>query len=366
MIRNTNISVAVLAGVIVSVLSPLAFGGSSCWLLDEGAGATAFDSVGGRHAAIRGDPVWVTGSFGRALRLDGEGDYLEVGQIYGLSAEQTKMLWIYINSFWPDGVYLIDEGGEGNNNWLELFDSSGDGNPQLRTGFDSFNYIDSKAGIRPGYWHHVAVVTRASGDLAIYINGVLDSSASGLSANNKPQAIVIGTDAATRTACFSGLIDDVAIYGRALSSGQVRRAYQDSTARYRQALDVTRIVGRSIQEIIAEKQATMTNLDAIMKKTEATAEALAGVLASDYNPASNEGSEMITAKQKMRAAMMHLEQSKKSLAMSIEQLEGVLRQLGSQSTTPDPQSRTRAAASSAEPPSDEDNSSWVPPDELRE
>ncbi|MHC4587302.1 MAG: LamG domain-containing protein, partial [Planctomycetota bacterium] len=207
MTRNTNISVKIVLVVVLSLLPGLALGSSSCWRFNEGGGETAFDSLGFRHAMIHGNPVWVTGSFGKALQLDGDGDYLEVGQIPGLSAEQTKMLWIYIKSI--------------------MYDPNGDGNPHIRAGFDSFNYIDSKARIRFDCWYHIAVVTRASGNIAIYINGLLDKSASDLSTDNRPQAIVIGADAATKTGCFNGIIDDVSIYDRAFSSGQVRQNYQE-------------------------------------------------------------------------------------------------------------------------------------------
>jgi hypothetical protein len=325
---NTNILYKVVPVVVLSLLSGLAFGSSSSWRFNEGAGETAFDSLCGRHATIRGNPVWVTGSFGKALQLDGDGDYLEVGRVPGLSADQTKMLWIYITSLASDGVYLIDEGGDGNNNWMELYDPNGDGNPHIRAGFDSFNYIDSKARIKTGCWYHIAVVTKASGNLAIYINGQLDNSASEMSAVNRPQAIVIGADAATKTGCFNGMIDDVAIYDRPFSSGQVRQVYQEGVARYRHTFDNTRIVIKRIQETIAANNEAVARLDEVLDKAQIAVQALAAVLATDYNPRSNQGSEMITAKQKIQAAMMNLQQSKDSLTMSNEQLNGALRQLG--------------------------------------
>jgi hypothetical protein len=327
MTRKTNIPVKVVPVVVLSLVSGLALGSSSCWKFNEGGGETAFDSLGGRHAKVCGNPVWVTGSFGKALKLDGEGDYLEVGQIPGLSVEQTKIIWIYIKSITSEGAYLIDEGGDGNNNWLELYDPNGEGNPRIRAGFDSFNYLDSKARIRPGCWYHIAVVTRASGSLAIYINGLLDNSATEMSAGNRPQAIVIGADAATKTGCFNGMIDDVAIHDRAFSSGQVRQSYQEGVARYRHTFENTRIVIQKIQETIAANDKALAQLDEVLNKAQITVQALATVLVTDYNPRSNQGSEMITAKQKIQAAMMNLQQSKESVAMSIEQLNGALRQL---------------------------------------
>jgi len=325
--KNTNIPVKVVSLVVLLLFSGLALASSSYWRFNEGSGETAFDFLGGRHATIRGNPVWVTGTFGRALHLDGDGDYLEVGQIPGLSAEQTKMLWIYIKSVTSDGAYLIEEGGDGNNNWIELYDPNGDGNPRIRAGFDSFNYIDSEARIKPGCWYHIAVVTRASGSIAIYINGLLDNSASGLSADNRPKAIIIAADAATKTGCFNGMIDDVAIYDKPLSSGRVRQVYQEGVPRYRHTFDNTRIVIKSIQETLTANDKALAQLDELLNKAKIAVQALAEVLETDYNPRSNQGSEMITAKQKINAAMMNIQQSKELLAMGSEQLNGALRQL---------------------------------------
>lgn len=326
MTRNTNISVKVVSFMVLLLLSGLALGSSSCWRFNESGGETAFDSLGGRHAKVHGNPVWVTGSFGKALLLDGKGDYLEVGRIPGLSTEQTKMIWIYIKSITSDGVYLIDEGGDGNNNWLELYDPNGDGKPRIRAGFDSFNFTDSKAKIKIGCWYHISVVTRESGSLAIYINGLLDNSATEMSADNRPQAIVIGADAATKTGCFNGMIDDVAIYDRAFSSGQVRQAYQEGVSRYRHTFENTSSIIQTIQETIAANDKALAQLDEVLNKAQVAVQTLATVLVTDYNPLSNQGSEMITARQKILAAMINLQQSKESMTISIEQLNGALRQ----------------------------------------
>jgi prefoldin subunit 5 len=148
-----------------------------------------------------------------------------------------------------------------------------------------------------------------------------------MSADNRPQAIVIGADAATKTGCFNGMIDDVAIYDRAFSAGQVRQVYQEGVARYRHTFDNTRIVIKSIQETIAANNEAIAQLDEVLNRAQIAVQVLATVLATDYNPRSNQGSEMITAKQKVQAAMMNLQQSKESLTMSIAQLNGALRQL---------------------------------------
>ncbi len=337
MVQKTYLTVAVVLALAMFI------GAESGWAQrvqyrfngGSGGGATVFDSRGGHHASVPGNPTWVSGRFGTAMELDGDGDYLEVDQIYELDSEQTKMLWIHMKDFPDDGVYLIDQGGEGNNNWIELYDSNGDGNPQIRAGFDSFNYIDGKTGLRCGYWYHIAVVSRRTGEIAIYINGVLDRSVSALCGENMPTQLVIGTDCGTRTGCFAGLIDEIAIYDRTLSAGEIRRVYQSTVARYRHALDNTRFVVESIQQAIAAKKEILASLDVALKKTQLACEALVRFTAAGYDPISNEGSRMITAMQKLKADLMDLKQSQDKMTAGIEQLEGVLILLGAKTNPRD-------------------------------
>jgi hypothetical protein len=171
-------------------------------------------------------PTLTEGASGNGYYFDGDGDYIKVNAISDLGVEQTKMLWIYMEAYpLPHDVYLIDEGG--NNNWIELIDSDGNGVPEIRAGFSSSNFFDSDGEIEVGNWYHLAVVSWPSGDVATYINGVLDSSKSGFSATNEPEAIIIGGDSGTNIASFKGIIDEVAIFNRALADSEIKQVYQN-------------------------------------------------------------------------------------------------------------------------------------------
>lgn len=171
-------------------------------------------------------PTLTEGASGNGYYFDGDGDYIKVNAIPGLGVEQTKMLWIYMDAYpLPHDIYLIDEGS--NNNWIELIDSDGNGVPEIRAGFSGSNCFDSDGEIEKGYWYHIAVVSKASGDIDTYINGVLDSSASGFSATNEPEAIIIGANSGPYMVCFKGIIDEVAIFNRALSDSEIQQVYQN-------------------------------------------------------------------------------------------------------------------------------------------
>jgi hypothetical protein len=175
-------------------------------------------------------PQLTEGVSGKGYYFDGHGDYIEIGAIEGLGAEQTKMLWIYPEAWtFARGAYLIDEGvKQSSNNWIELYDFDGNGTWEIRAGFDASNYFDSDGLIiDAGHWYHIAVVSTSSGDIVIYINGVVDSNSSDLSATTIPKGILIGSDAETKKSCFTGVMDEVAIFNRALSGEEIKQIYQN-------------------------------------------------------------------------------------------------------------------------------------------
>jgi hypothetical protein len=174
-------------------------------------------------------PELTEGASGYGYYFDGDGDYIEIGPIDGLGPEQTKMLWVYADPFETHcNIYLIDEGGdESNNNWIELCGSDGNAGVQIRAGFDGANLFDSNSGIYAESWHHIVVVSTAAGEVETYVNGALDSWRSGFSAATEPKGIVIGADGESRTACFKGIIDEVAIFNRPLSADEIWKIYQN-------------------------------------------------------------------------------------------------------------------------------------------
>jgi hypothetical protein len=186
----------------------------------------------GNHGRLSNThPELTQGISGKGYYFDGHGDYLEIGPIEDLGAEQTKMLWIYPEILLSEnGAYLIDEGGnQSSNNWIELYDSDGNGVPEVRAGFDAQNFFESEGEIiETEHWYHIAVVSTFSGDVEIYINGIMDSNGSDFSATTMPKGILIGADPETKTAaCFTGIIDEVAIFNRALSGEEISQIYQN-------------------------------------------------------------------------------------------------------------------------------------------
>jgi hypothetical protein len=75
--------------------------------------------------------------------------------------------------------------------------------------------------LSPSVWYHV-VMLRTNGITKFYVNGIQTVSTES-SVPIAPTAFTIGS--ATRCRFFNGMIDDVRIYGRALSDSEVQQLY---------------------------------------------------------------------------------------------------------------------------------------------
>jgi len=108
------------------------------WKLDGGSGAMAIDWSGyNHHGTIMGDPEWVIGYDGGALKLDGDGDYVDIGSV-GISgmAPRTIAGWVratttaipswtsvfgFAHDGGGDGTYFdieVDDAGHSANCWV--------------------------------------------------------------------------------------------------------------------------------------------------------------------------------------------------------------------------------------------------------
>ncbi len=80
-------------------------------------------------------------------------------------------------------------------------------------------------------WHHVCAARRTDGNISIYVYGNLDNSPS--STGRNPTAMgpaFIGSRGAAEGYSFTGLIDEAALYGRALTPEEIQRLFQGAPA----------------------------------------------------------------------------------------------------------------------------------------
>jgi hypothetical protein len=186
---------------------------SAHWKLDETSGLVASDSVGNNPATLLGNPVWQPGA-GKVqgtLRLDGTDDALLAPYVLDPSKTPFSAV-IWIQGRVPGRVILSQKGGA---NWLQV---APDGTlmTELKGSGRSGKSLTSPAVITDDAWHRVAFVWDGS-NRSLYVDGIevaRDTQAS-LVASAGGLYLGVGSTLAPGT-FWSGLIDDVRIYNRAV------------------------------------------------------------------------------------------------------------------------------------------------------
>ncbi len=208
------------------------------WLFNEGQGDIAKDSSkNGNDGKLTNGPKWVQGKCGGALEFDGTDDYVGgFAREYDLGSDDFSIeAWIYpeaytdrpIISQWhrTDGSWDIRVGwGWGGSaiDTLYFFITE--------TGFSVDQVIFSGPRLTLNEWQHI-VVTRRNDMLYMYRNGI----ESGLGSFdyhifNSATPPQIGKFPGWTQNYFDGLIDEVAIYNRALTPEEIQAIFDAGEA----------------------------------------------------------------------------------------------------------------------------------------
>ncbi|MHC4570513.1 MAG: LamG-like jellyroll fold domain-containing protein [Planctomycetota bacterium] len=203
---------------------------TSWWKFDEGSGTIAYDSAGGNDGTIYG-AQWSVGKIDGALSFDGVDDYVDCGNDSSLAITDnlTIAAWVKRATAAGSSNEIIVSKYNGVQHSYKLFFL---GNDRMRWwlsrhgGTSRREYKDSTLQITDTNWHFIAA-TFESGTLKIYIDGE-DSTGSGagtissIFASTEP--LFIGQEDSSNY--FNGLIDEVRIYNKAFSAGEIQELYQ--------------------------------------------------------------------------------------------------------------------------------------------
>ncbi len=232
-----DIALSAASRQLVTPVEPDNTGLVGQWTFDEGSGTAAADSSGNNnHGTIQGSAQWVAaGKVGGALAFDGVDDLVVVTQNSGLPIYNSSDANEYSVAMWVKG---------GPQNDMRVFSegSSTDNNPLLNLGTQNGGttgqfaaYIRPDAGtaatldhplsvVEPfdDTWHHIAWVDN-NGAAVLYVDGQLD--ATDFSYTRGTMALdtttIGGILRAAPSHFFFGEIDEVYVYNRALSQGEV-------------------------------------------------------------------------------------------------------------------------------------------------
>lgn len=185
--------------------------------------ATATDSSGfGNHGTLVGNPRPTIGKVGQGLRFSNNYVFSNNHQIDITNKSFTIVSWIKPNLSPPSSqtfFTLREENTTRKNIHLRLYDTG-----SLRFGFFGDDLNSSAGVITFGQWNHVVMNYDFGLDKSrIYVNGLeVKNGSNGPFEGINP---LLGIGSWITGEYFSGIIDDVRIYNRALSAQEIKDLY---------------------------------------------------------------------------------------------------------------------------------------------
>jgi hypothetical protein len=184
------------------------------WALDETEGMFAADSVSENDAVVIGGATWQPdgGQTGGALQLDGVSGYAIAGAVLN-PADGPFSIFAWVNGDTPGQVVVSQQFAS---NWLAT-DAEGNLMTELKGNGRSTGPLFSETSITDGQWHRVGLVWDGSIRM-LYVDGVAVADDTQPDLIGSQMGLNIGTGKGAEPGTyFSGLIDDIRIYNRAVS-----------------------------------------------------------------------------------------------------------------------------------------------------
>jgi len=205
------------------------------WKFDEGSGVTAHDgSTNNNSGTLTNAPTWVTGRYGDALKFVAASSQYVVSPSLGADpASITLAAWIYSGT--AGGVVFSELGQVAiNSGWHDSqIEVEANGTVETCVWIGSLSCVKATTNLGFNQWHHVALTYSSTTRRLIgYYDGQLGASSASItkSAANPGFFYAIGPIDATNDgngAYFSGMIDDVRIYSRALTPGEIYELFEN-------------------------------------------------------------------------------------------------------------------------------------------
>ncbi len=185
------------------------------FMLDEAKGNIANDSSKNRDGTVHGDPEWqpAVGIMGGALQLDGFDDYVKTGFVLD-PTDGALSVFAWIKGGAPGQVLLSQIGGA---DWLLADPSEGNLMTELKNPGRSGKPLHSQTIITDGYWHRVGFVCDGANRI-LYVDDIAVAQDTQDGLESSDSGFYIGCGKAMEAGTFwSGLIDDVRMYNRAIT-----------------------------------------------------------------------------------------------------------------------------------------------------
>jgi hypothetical protein len=204
-----------------------------CIPMDEGSGSTVYDQSGNNFNGTIYGATWTQGRYGNALSFDGVDDYIDFGTAPSLSGTTDFSVAFWLKSTFTGGGYIIAQRAPGfNGEWMVNLGGNHN-NSVLNPGkiyFMVYNNgfqweIWSTTAVNNGQWHSIVAVRQGANGY-LYIDGNLDAQASGpIRSLVNTLKIAIGIDLLGMNRPLQGIVDEVFLFTRALTSAEISDLY---------------------------------------------------------------------------------------------------------------------------------------------
>jgi hypothetical protein len=184
----------------------------------------ANDVVSGHNGILENGLGFAPGRFGKAFSFNGH-QYVSIpfNAAFDFSPGDrfTVSAWVQPKAVGSYQAILVKAPPGGPWEWGIIIDPQN----HFYTGRDAHDVAQSTTTIQKGKWYHVAV-TYQSGALMMYVNGVLENQATGVSVGQSLGGLALGHKGDTELPkedpdWFTGLIDEVRLYNRALTAPEI-------------------------------------------------------------------------------------------------------------------------------------------------
>jgi hypothetical protein len=201
-------------------------------------GTTLLDQSGNNNNATAFSTASVPGEIGQALQFNGTSSYAQVSsalssqQLYDLTGSLSLSLWVQTtNSSRYEA--LISKYAAGGSGYGYLLRTTPAGMAELLIGGSNVasgnGTVTDITAINDGNWHHLAVVIALGASVTFYVDGALSSSYTlNSTAGIASSPFVMGMPAAGAVGSyFTGNMDEVKVYDRVLSAGDVTSLFSN-------------------------------------------------------------------------------------------------------------------------------------------
>ncbi len=192
-------------------------------------GGTVFNATGSNHGTATGTTI-ASGKFGNGRSFSGSSEYITIGVPLTPTGSKTIAFWINTTASTNQVVY--DNSGNssaGNGITIDINSTPGKIRVMHAKGTPgTYNYsVVSSASINDGSWHHIAYTwdgTATAGGVKLYIDGTQNATgvAASTTDNTPTNNLRLGAvSGGSPGSYFSGNLDEVQIFNRALSSMEI-------------------------------------------------------------------------------------------------------------------------------------------------